>query len=39
MDDTGMRQPKYFKKHLPHCHFFHHQPRMEWPGIEPVPPS
>jgi hypothetical protein len=32
-------KPKYSGKNLSQCHFVHHKPQMDWPGIEPGLPQ
>ena len=37
-NDTDKEKSKYRAKARAQCHFVHHKPHVDWPGIEPVPP-
>jgi hypothetical protein len=32
-NDTDIGRQKYWENHLSQCHFWHHKPRIYWPGF------
>jgi hypothetical protein len=36
---NGQGKADNSEKNLSQCHFIHHKPHMDWPGIEPGPPQ
>ena len=35
-NDTDREAPMYLDRNLSQCHFVHHKPHRDWPGLNPV---